>query len=164
MRKATLLTLVAVLSSATSLALAEIGRPGTPERKGLFSQSDVEKVWKTAVAKRKPMLVMFTSEHCGYCDKMLADTYGHPGIRQMLAARTETVLAHAEDYRGLTKKLGIRGYPTSLLISPQGEVLEFMQGYVDPKAFAERVGPVLAAHNARTLATANAVSRSTSER
>jgi hypothetical protein len=32
---------------------------------------------------------------------MLAETYGHPGIQQMLTGRTQTLLAHADDYEGL---------------------------------------------------------------
>ena len=52
-------------------------------------------------------------------------------------------MAHSDDYAALIKKLGIRGYPSSLLISPEGEVLDFIEGYLEPKAFAGRVGPLL---------------------
>jgi thioredoxin-related protein len=39
--------------------------------------------------------------------------------------------------------LGIRGYPTTVLISPKGDILDVMQGYVAPKDFAQRVSPLL---------------------
>ena len=39
---------------------------------------------------------------------------------------TESVLAHADQYRDLAKKLGIRGYPTTMLVSPEGKVLDIM--------------------------------------
>ena len=74
---------------------------------------------------------------------MLAETYGHPAIEQMLAGHTQTVLAHASDYPDLVKRLGIRGFPSSVLISPRGDVLDFMPGYVPPKEFAQRVVPLL---------------------
>jgi len=95
------------------------------------------------------MLVMFTSDNCRYCKKMLAETYGHPGIQQMLAGRTQTVLAHKDDYEGLVKRLGIRGYPSSVLISPKGDVLDFMEGYVAPRDFALRISPLLKAQVAQ---------------
>jgi len=75
---------------------------------------------------------------------MLSETYRHPAIQRMLAKDTETVLAKAEDYRGLIKRMGIRGYPTTLLLSPQGEVLDLVEGFVNAKAFAKRVSPLLA--------------------
>jgi thioredoxin-related protein len=52
-------------------------------------------------------------------------------------------MAHSDHYASLIKKLGIRGYPSSLLISPEGEVLDFMEGYVAPQEFAKRVIPLL---------------------
>lgn len=164
MRYATLLCLATLLAPVGNLAHAQTAQPNPQPQKGLFTQTDVEKVWKHAARQQKPMLVMFTSERCKYCQKMLTETYGHPGIQQMLAGRTETVLAHAEDYRDLTKKMGIRGYPTSMLVSPKGEVLDFMQGYVAPKDFVQRIGPILAAQNPRTLASANAVAQQTTDR
>ncbi|MCG8449287.1 MAG: thioredoxin family protein [Pirellulales bacterium] len=164
MRKAALLCLVILLLPMNDLVQAQTGQPNNSLQKGLFTQTNVEKAWKNAAAQQKPMLVMFTSERCKFCQKMLAETYGHPAIQQILAGRTETVLAHAEDYRDLTKKLGIRGYPTSLLVSPKGDVLDFMEGYVAPKAFAQRVYPHLAGDNSRALAAATTTPRQTTGR
>ena len=89
------------------------------------------------------MPVMFTPDNCRFCKKMLAETYGHPAIEQLLATRTQTVLAHADDYEALVKKLGIRGYPSSVLVSPNGDVLDFMEGFVTPQDFVKRVTPLL---------------------
>jgi thioredoxin-related protein len=110
---------------------------------GVFDHKTVEDAWKVAIEKKKPLLVMFTSNNCTFCRKMIADTYSNQGVKELLRGRTESVMAHADDYAALIKKLGIRGYPSSLLISPEGEVLDFMEGYVDPQAFSKRVGPLL---------------------
>lgn len=135
-----------ILAVANSASMAQVA-PGTSSRQPrLFSQTSIEKGWQQATQLKQPMLVMFTSDHCMYCKKMLAETYGHPAIQQMLAGNTQTVLAHADDYQGLVKKLGIRGYPSSVLVSPQGEVLEFMEGFVPPKEFAKRMSPLLKSH------------------
>ncbi len=117
-----------------------------PKRPALFSQTSIETVWKRAVDQRKPMLVMFTSDNCMYCKKMLSETYGHPAIKRMLQSKTQTVLAHQDDYESLVKRLGIRGYPSSVLVSPSGEVLDFIEGYIEPKEFAQRVSPLLRAN------------------
>jgi len=132
-------------------------------RSDLFTQTSIEKGWQAATDQQKPMLVMFTTDGCHYCRKMLAETYSNPAVRQMLAGNAETVLAHAEDYRELVKKLGIRGYPSSMLISPKGDVLEFITGYVDAKTFTKRVGPLLTDRTAR-VGQASADSSNTAER
>ena len=109
----------------------------------VFTETSIENGWKRSLQQKQPMLVMFTSDNCKFCKKMLAETYGHPAIEQMLSAHTQTVLAHKNNYEALVKKLNIRGYPSSVLISPKGDVLEFVEGFLPPKKFAERVVPVL---------------------
>lgn len=151
-----------LMTVANSPARAQFGRTAETKQPDLFSQTSIEKGWKQATTQQQPMLVMFTSDNCLYCKKMLAETYGHPAIEQMLAANTQTVLAHKDDYQALVKKLGIRGYPSSVLVSPKGDVLDFMEGFVPPKDFAKRVHPLLQAHARQ--ARANRSTKQTAER
>ncbi len=132
------------------------------QRSALFTQTSIEKGWQQAVAQKRPLLVMFTMDRCQYCEKMLSQTYRHPAIEQMLRQNAVTVLAHADSHRALIKKLGIRSFPSSLLVSPKGKVLDFVQGYVDAREFAQRVGPKLASAQ-RAPATA-AIASQTAER
>ena len=138
-----------LLSLSASVAVAQVHQfappqqPTSPQRPRLFSQTSIEKGWSVALQQQQPMLVMFTSDNCKFCKKMLAETYAHPAIQRMLAANTQTVLAHKNDYEKLVKKLGIRGYPSSVLLSPKGDVLEFVEGFLPPKEFAQRVAPKL---------------------
>lgn len=141
-----------VLAFAYSTGWAEFALPAQPRRARLFSQTSIEKGWQTATQQQQPMLVMFTSDSCMYCKKMLAETYGQPAIQRLLAGNTQTVLAHAEDYQELVKRLGIRGFPSSVLLSPNGDVLDFMEGYVPPKEFVKRVSPLLKAQAAQARA------------
>ncbi len=115
------------------------------QRSVLFTQTSVAKGWQQAVAQKRPLLVMFTTDGCVYCEKMMTQTYRHPAVEQMLSQNVVTVLAHADNHRALIKKMGIRSFPSSLLVSPKGEVLDFVPGYVDAKKFTQRVAPKLAA-------------------
>lgn len=140
----------AQLPSAPAVQRAPVARRAPARRPaakqpGLFTETSIEKAWQQATVRQRPMLVMFTSNNCMYCKKMLKETYSHPAIRRMLAANTETVLAHAKDYPALVKRLGITGFPTSLLISPQGKVLTAIPGFVPPQDFAQQVTPALQA-------------------
>ncbi len=125
------------------LTLAQAPPAAQPQQPRVFTETSIEKAWNRSKQQKQPLLVMFTSDNCKFCKKMLAETFGHPAIEQMLASNTQTVLAHKDDYEALVKKLGIRGYPSSVLISPKGDVLEFVEGFLPPKEFAARVVPVL---------------------
>jgi len=140
----TIALLLLSVYGASALGQSSFRRPNPPrQRSVLFTQTSVEKGWQQAVAQKRPLLVMFTMDNCQYCEKMLSQTYRHPAIERMLRQNAVTVLAHANSHQALVKKLGIRSFPTSLLVSPKGEVLDLVQGYVDAQQFAQRVGPKL---------------------
>ena len=155
------LALLMVLGS--SLA-AQPARQVESRSKGLFTHATVEQAWKSAVTTKKPLLVMFTSDGCLYCQKMVKETYQHPAIERMLSGNTETVVAHSRDYRDLVQKLGVRGYPSTLLVSPQGEVLDFMEGFVDAKEFADRIYPLLHKRTAQASDASSSVAVNITER
>lgn len=136
---------VLILAMLPSLAIGATPgqKDGHAAPDGVFDHKTVEEAWKVAMEKKKPLLVMFTSNNCSFCKKMIADTYSNQHVKDLLRGKTETVMAHSDHYASLIKKLGIRGYPSSLLISPEGEVLDFMEGYVAPQEFAKRVSHLL---------------------
>ena len=129
---------------------ADQSSPAPQQARGLFAHKNIEQAWKSAVASKKPLVVMFTSDGCAYCTKMLQETYADPQVKKMLVGHTESVLAHANRYRPLVKKLGIRGYPSTLVVAPDGRVLDFMEGYVEAKTFARRIHPLLRQRTAQT--------------
>ena len=154
----------ALLIALGSSLQAEPTRQVESRTKGLFTHATVQQAWKSAATNNKPLLVMFTSDNCIYCRKMMKETYRHPAIMRMLSENTETVVAHARDYRDLVKKLGVRGYPSTLLVSPQGEVLEFMEGFVDAQTFAARISPLLQKRTARVSNANSSVALNTTDR
>ncbi len=146
------MALVLTIAIGAGSSHAQTASKAPAKTQALFAHKNVEQGWNLAVARKKPLLVMFTSDNCVYCKKMIKETYRHPAIEKMLVGNTESVLAHANEYQALVKKLGIRGYPSSILIGPDGKVLDFMEGYVEPRAFAKRVYPLL---NKRTAQVAS---------
>lgn len=105
----------------------------------LFSHATVEAAWKKAAKEHRPLVIMFTSDHCPHCERMLAETYAHPATRKLLAEHSETALAHAKDYQELIKKLGIRGFPTTLVVGADGQIVDAVEGFVEPREFISRV-------------------------
>ena len=107
MKRFTLSAMLALvlLSTLSSAALAQSGQRRSASRNSIFTHSSIEQAWESAVAEKKMLLVMFKTDHCHFCTKMLSETYVHPAIKQMLAKDTETVLADAKDYRALVKRM-----------------------------------------------------------
>ena len=143
---ALVLLCVFVVGTSNSTEAAPGDRPAK-QKTGIFAHANLEKAWQAAVVGRRPLLVMFSTDTCRFCDKMLADTYSHPVVRRMLVENTESVKINAKHYPELVQQLGIRGYPTSVLVSPEGKVLDVITGYTDAKAFTTRVAPLLRAAN-----------------
>jgi thioredoxin-related protein len=145
-----LLPIVLTAVSLVGAAACSVESPAsTPTAATLFSHRTVEAAWKKAERQRRPLVIMFTSDHCPHCERMLAKTYADPEIRGLLVAHAETVLAHSRDYAELIRKLGVRGFPTTLIVSADGQIADAVEGFVEAPAFAARlakwVGPGAAA-------------------
>ena len=70
----------------------------------------------------KPMLVYFYADWCGYCRKLeagvLSTREGRSALRGVIKVRINAEASR--DERQLAGELGVRGYPTLLLVSPEG--------------------------------------------
>ncbi|HZP61299.1 MAG TPA: thioredoxin family protein [Opitutaceae bacterium] len=109
-----------------------------------------EAVWLTdyqaaanqAAAEGKPLLLDFTgSDWCPWCIKLDKDVYSQPKFvtyaRQHLVLvkidfprQTPLSAAEKRQNRDLAKKYGVRGYPTSIVLDPQGNKLGEHVGYM----------------------------------
>lgn len=122
-----------------------VGEDSEIRQQALFAHTTLDRAWKTAVEHQRPMLVLFSTEGCHYCTKMLAETYSHAKVQQLLRGHVEMVKVNAQEYPALIERLDIRGYPTTLLVSPRGNVLDAVEGFAPAATFADRIGPLLKA-------------------
>lgn len=98
-----------------------------------------------AVAKQenRHILVNFTTKWCGYCKKMDASTYRDSSIVATLGKYFALAKVDGDSYdmiklpdgditeKGLTRQYGVRGYPTTWLLEPDGSKIAPVRGYVD---------------------------------
>lgn len=108
---------------------------GTAKRQPLFRHTSIDSAWKAAQKSGKPVLLFVTSKRCHYCDKMKAETWAHPQIAQAVAAQFEPVAVLKEKDPQIVKQLGIRAYPTTLVVSPKGELAGHLRGFANPEKF-----------------------------
>ena len=130
--------------AASTACSQQATRPNSPLAKSVFQYRDLEVAWRVAQQKRIPMLVFVSMNRCAHCDRMERETYAHPQISRGIYRRFVTVKLKREQAPKVVKKLGVRAYPTTLVISTGGDLMARMEGFVEPKKFAEQIRPVLA--------------------
>lgn len=98
---------------------------------------------KLAKKENRHILVDFTTKWCTYCKKMEATTYRDSEIVDMLNKNFALAKVDGDSYnlvnvsdgditeKGLTLQYGVRAYPTTWLLEPDGTKIAPVQGYID---------------------------------
>ena len=119
--------------------------------------TDFEAAKAKAKAENKPLLLDFTgSDWCGWCIKLDKEVFSKDAFKEYASA--ELVLVELDFPRGkgqsaelkaqnekLAQQYGVRGFPTILVLSPEGELIE-KTGYQrgGPEAYVEHIKGILA--------------------
>lgn len=110
----------------------------------LFQCKSYPEVWQAAQTSNRMILVYVSMPRCVYCDKMKQHTYCRTDVRNLLLDSCETLSVCRSTHPELVRKLHVKLYPTTLLVSPNNKVLDVIEGYVDAKVLRRRVKTQLA--------------------
>ena len=119
-------------------------------------KTDFDAALETAKADGKEVLVNFTgSDWCGWCIKLDKEVFSQDAFKQFAASKlvlvkidfprkkeqSEALMAKNE---ALAEKYGIRGFPTILLLSPDGKLIG-KTGYQagGPEAYVKHLEEVI---------------------
>ncbi|MCA9259869.1 MAG: thioredoxin fold domain-containing protein [Planctomycetales bacterium] len=126
--------------------------PGSPKdrplRHGVFRWTSYPAAWTAAQKTNRPILVYVSSAHCPYCVRMLSETYQSPRVKDTVVSSFETVYVDRQSQPELVAALGVRLFPTTVLVAPNNKVVDLMEGYVAADAFGRRLQTNLAAVSA----------------
>jgi uncharacterized protein YyaL (SSP411 family) len=121
---------------------------GAASRAGEIAwESDVDAAWRAAVAQQRPVLLFVTRANCRYCVEMKQKTFRDPDVAECIGQGFVPVAVDAARIEELVKHLGLAAYPTTLIISPQAQVIDRMQGFLPAERLLprlERAAPHLA--------------------
>jgi thioredoxin-related protein len=92
----------------------------------------------------RPLALLLSSEHCQWCQRMLAESAESPEVKQAL---TQVVGLHVDldRYPGLAAQLAVRSVPTLVLINRKRELVRMVPGYLTAADLATALR-VLALH------------------
>ncbi len=129
---------ISLLSASIALAAGDKGW-----------QTDYQAALEQAAKENKHVLLDFTgSDWCGWCIKMSKDTFSQPAFKEF--ADKNLILVELDfpnnkpqsdlvikQNQGLQKKYGVEGFPTLVLLDPQGKEVARNVGYLQggPEAF-----------------------------
>jgi hypothetical protein len=136
--------------SAEEQVATSAATPVVRLRHGIFKHSSYPAAWTSAQSTNRPILVFATSTNCPHCTRMVGETYRAAQVSRFLNDSFETVYVSRAEQPELTAKLKIRLFPTTIVVGPNNQVLDVIEGYVDSKTFAQRLQTTMAAHAAAT--------------
>ncbi|OHD63311.1 MAG: hypothetical protein A2176_00285 [Spirochaetes bacterium RBG_13_51_14] len=126
------------------------------KRAGLAAGEQVTVTWhdfngglKLAVEKRKPVVMDFYAEWCGWCRKMEAEVFTDPEVASKLRDNYICIRLHTDKnfdekikYKNhiLTKQefaamLGVQGLPTVVFLDREGNLITKIPGFINKSMF-----------------------------
>jgi thioredoxin-like negative regulator of GroEL len=77
---------------------------------------------------------------------MIDETYAAPQVKRLATESFETVYVDRAEQPELAAKLKIRYFPTTIIVAPNNQVLDVIEGYVDAQTLNQRLKTSFAAH------------------
>ena len=97
-----------------------------------------------AEAEGQPLALLFSTESCVWCKRMVEESSASAAVRQALT-QVAGILVHAEQESALVAQLGIQSYPTLVLVNRKRELVRIVPGYL-PETDLVTTLKVLALH------------------
>lgn len=99
---------------------------------------------QTAKEQQRPILMYFTADYCGYCKKLDRNTWSNPAVADKLNSEFVPLQLDGDKFGELAEMLSVRGYPTMVVISPEGKELGRISGYIDATQMQKRLSTLAA--------------------
>ncbi len=151
---ATLLRFFVCLLILAQAATAPANIFGTGNGKVVW-QSDMKKAGAEAKRTGKPILLQLTATWCGYCHKMLKETFTDPAIAKRVNENFVPLLLDADEHEDVVEMLEVTSFPSTIIISSDFEVLGRVAGFQKADAFGKRLADFTKPGHAHIAQTAN---------
>jgi transglutaminase-like putative cysteine protease/thiol-disulfide isomerase/thioredoxin len=130
--------LLALLLTSVIQAPAQVPNPGSEGKVPLQWLKDYSEALKRAEAEKKPVLIDFTTDWCGWSKKMDRETFADSAVQKEL--RTFVLIRvnpeASDKNEKISESFGVEGYPTLVVANFRGEEIA-TGGFMDGKEMLE---------------------------
>ena len=100
---------------------------------------DLDQALQVAAQQQRPVLLFVSMDGCKYCRRMEQTTFSNPQVRQTIGANYVPVAIKNSERPDVMRDLQIQSFPTTLIVTPQGDVVSELKGYVEPRKFEQQL-------------------------
>jgi thioredoxin-like negative regulator of GroEL len=119
--------------------------PATAPAAGIRWEKGFEEALKKAKATKKPLLVDFWADWCGWCHRLDKTTYTDPVVahkaEEFVAVKVNTEGSRKETEVAL--RYDVQSLPTVLFLSPEGRPIQRLNGFQGPGQFPRTLDEAL---------------------
>lgn len=96
---------------------------------GIQWRTDIQAASRESSETGLPILMKFSAKWCGPCKRMKAETFADPRLAEMINTCFIPVEVDTDQNEQLARQLRIESVPTTMVISPQGDIVERREGF-----------------------------------
>src|SRR5262245_57997076 len=93
---------------------------------------DYARARQEATDKNLPLLVDVGAADCFWCKQLDGRTFKDPAVATLLNSQFISLKVDGERQKTLANALQVQSYPTLLVASPEGKILNVQVGYLGP--------------------------------
>ncbi len=101
--------------------------------------TDLNSALSEAKATNKPLFIDFYATWCSYCKKLDENTFSDNRVQQKLNSKYVLVKIDTDKNKDITSKYKIYGFPTMVLLDPNGNEIKRIEGYVDADTLLNQI-------------------------
>lgn len=118
---------------------------------GLSWYKDYEEGQRAAFEADKPMLVYFWATWCEFCKKLETEVYPNQDVNKVLEEDFVLVAINIDENREDADKFGVWVPPAEKFVTPEGEVIDSIGGYLPEDSFLSVLKQVKAFYDSRKM-------------
>ncbi len=93
----------------------------------------------TGTASDRPVLLFLTTDGCRHCVRMERDAFKNQTIVRRIRQSFVAAKLHLDSDSKLAEQLKITIYPTTIIIHPDGKILDYARGYLSSDELGARM-------------------------
>ncbi len=104
----------------------------------------LESAQRLAGQANRLVLIQFWAPWCVICRQMEMDVLSQPAVVSVLNERYVPVKVNADNFPATARRYGITALPTTIITTPDGQLVDTIRGRLDTASYVERVSRVVA--------------------